>query len=155
MSTAPIRSSAKRRLYDLTRDALTGVQVTYAEPMQFEPLCVWFGETKGATRPAGLKSGRKTRFDDFTIAVHCMAMRSDTDDWFEVDDAVEGLWAAVDSILADDPFLSVDGSGLSGLIAATADTWDGPIDGFLPREDQVQTITAEIIGQVQFKSRLT
>ena len=155
MSTAPIRTNAKRRLYDLARTQLPGVQVTYSEPNQWAQTCVWLGEVKGASRPAALKAGRKPRFDDFTIAVHCLAQRSDTSDYAEVDELVEGLWAEVDSIVADSPTLAVDGSGLAGLIAATLGEVDGPLDGVLIVDEQVAAISAEIIGQVQFKSHLT
>lgn len=154
-ATSSIRADAKQRLYDLLRLALSGVQVSYSEPYQFEARSVWLGETAGTMAPAQLSAGRKRRSDEFTISVHCLAYGGGQGDGAAMDGVVSTLFAEVEGVLADSPTLAVDGSGLPGLNHAYLTEVTGPNPGPFVIAEQAAGFGSEIIARAYCNARLT
>lgn len=151
----PIRANAKKRLYDLLRGRLTGIQVEYNEPAGFEQSCVWLGKVTGASSVRHLKAGAKNRSDDFTIEVSALALTTGEADGYEADLAVASLWDEVDGLLRVSPFLSVDGSGLAGVTGAKLGAYEGPNCGWWEIAGNVQAFGSSISGVVEITSVLT
>lgn len=151
----PIRAAAKKRLYDLLRTRLTGVQVEYNEPAGFEQSCVWLGKISGGSTVRHLKSGAKTRTDDFTIEVSALALTTGEPDGYEADVAAAALWAEVDGLLRVSPFLSIDGDGLSGVTGARLGDYEGPNCGWYEIAGNTQAFGSSVSGVVVVQSVLT
>lgn len=151
----PVRAAAKKRLYDLLRGRLTGVQVEYNEPVGFEQSCVWLGKVTGESAVRHLKAGAKNRSDDFTVEVFALALTTGEADGYDADVAVAALWAEVDGLLRVSPFLSIDGSGLSGVTGARLGVTEGPNCGWFQIGDNVQAFGSQIRGDVLIQSVLT
>jgi hypothetical protein len=105
--------------------------------------------------PGPMKTGRKVRFDEFRIAVHCLAYAGgDTSDGADMDEAVSDLFAEVDNVLADSSTLAVDGSGLEGLNHAYLTEVDGPNCGPFVIAEKAAGMGSEIIARVYCHTRL-
>lgn len=150
----PVRAAAKKRLYDLLRTRLTGVQVEYNEPAGYEQSCVWLGKITGESSVRHMKAGAKTRSDDFTIEVSALAITTGEADGYDADVAVAALWAEVDGLLRESPFLSIDGSGLSGVTGAKLGAYDGPNCGWYEVAG-AQAFGSAVSGVVSIQSNLT
>lgn len=151
----PVRVAAKKRVYDLLRNRLSGIQVEYNEPAGFEQSCVWLGKVGGGSSITHLKAGAKNRTDDFTIEVNALAITTGEVDGYEADVAVAALWAEVDGLLRVSPFLSIDGSGLAGVTGAKLGAYDGPNCGWYEIAGNTQAFGSAISGVIEISSRLT
>ena len=155
MTAAPARVAARVRLFQMLDNALTGVEVSYSEPSMIERQSVWLGTVEGQMSPGPLKAGRKRRYDEFSITVHCFAVNPGESDAQAADAAVADLFSAVDDVVANSANLAVDGNGLPGLTGAYLTTVDGPNPGPYMVGEQAAGYGSELIARVFFQTYLS
>ena len=156
MPTTSIRVEAAERLIDLLNldPDNAGVTIRYGTPNPDvgEPaIFVQCSGEEGQT-VAHMRAGRKHRDDLWDLQVW-VTMHAAPDDEYGLEAArrVQAAWATVENIVADNPTLSLDGSGLSGLLWASQ---NGRSDG--PRVAETETgYVAWWEGLISCRARLT
>jgi hypothetical protein len=128
MASSFARSAVVAALRDhlLAADDLEGVAVFAAPPRsEIRPLrFIWLGAGAGSVDVPTMKVGRKVRDDTFEVNVWCLHYGEGDPDGVATAVGAEELGSAVDSVLADDPHLTVD--GIDHVISVTVREATGP-----------------------------
>lgn len=103
------------------------VDISYAEKAERRRDAVWMGETTiTEMEPAGFRSGRSRRHEDFTVNVYAEARGTNP---LKAEQSAFSYAAAIEEALADDPkvdsTLNLSWAYVEEMRADTADTADG------------------------------
>lgn len=126
MARTSIVPAFRQRLLDLVQAHVNvaGVTVLPAwDGRQTDREQVFFGDVQGTHQVPTMKSGRKTRREEFSLEVFVKVSRPG-DKLQEAEERAIELMEALRGTLADDPTLG----GLDGLIAATSEEFTELID---------------------------
>ncbi len=122
-ATTSIRAASCRRVIDLLRSDPDNAAVTVGYGVPLEQgigdgsIWVQVADDEGTVEVANMKAGRYQRRDtwqlEFWILVHC----SDDENGLETAERVTQIYSTVENLLATNPTLALDGSGLPGLVS--------------------------------------
>lgn len=132
MPTVSIRTATAVRLVTiLNLDAdLAGATVTFGHPgeqLTGDTFVAVVLSPEGRTERANFKATRHQRDDFYTLEVHVALFGDDLDEYGATTSAAcEALAGVVQGVIAEDPQLALDGSGLSGLVSAQQGSFSGP-----------------------------